>query len=173
LQASNTETSVAANASVSKHLDCSRLREDNVGEDEVEQFVYYTHGEPHITSSHTSNCLLAGPEPDITIPALKPTPDTKPVTSQLEFEKNYAAAASGDLDLLQRLFKRAMDNENIDTFTLANQASARSGLTLLHVAASKGHSRIVQWRKRPFYTCHDSSRGTSYHRLRCWRRLGG
>ncbi|KAG8804699.1 hypothetical protein FRC16_003589 [Serendipita sp. 398] len=62
-------------------------------------------------------------------------------------EEIYAAASAGNLHLLQTLFQAAVSSESGSTeaFVLANDATARTGLTPLHGAASRGHVEIVQW----------------------------
>jgi hypothetical protein len=77
-------------------------------------------------------------------PVLQPAqPDTKqPQLMNAEFEKLYGAASSGDLDLLMRLFR----SSPVDAFTVSNEASSRTGHTLLHCAASRGHLDVVSWR---------------------------
>jgi Ankyrin repeats (many copies) len=72
----------------------------------------------------------------------------KPSPAQLE--SLHAAASSGDLKLLQNLFKNAARNEDVEEFALANDASVRTGLTALHAAASRGHTDIVKWRTCDF-----------------------
>jgi len=67
--------------------------------------------------------------------------------SQAQLESLYAAASSGDLHLLQRLFKNALENGNVEPFSLANEASSRTGFTTLHTAASKGYHSMVVWCK--------------------------
>ena len=70
--------------------------------------------------------------------------------SQAQLESLYAAASSGDLHLLQRLFKNALENGNVEPFSLANEASSRTGFTTLHAAASKGYYNMVVWCKQSF-----------------------
>jgi hypothetical protein len=70
--------------------------------------------------------------------------------SPAQLESLYAAASSGDLHLLQRLFKNALENGNVEPFSLANEASSRTGFTALHAAASKGYYDTVVWCKQSF-----------------------
>lgn len=70
--------------------------------------------------------------------------------SPAQLESLYAAASSGDLHLLQRLFKNALENGNVEPFSLANEASSRTGFTALHAAASKGYYNTVVWCKQSF-----------------------
>jgi hypothetical protein len=66
---------------------------------------------------------------------------TNPSPAQLE--ALYSAASSGDLSMLKKLF-----HGEVEAFALANDASIRTGLTALHVAASRGHTDIVRWCER-------------------------
>ncbi len=65
--------------------------------------------------------------------------------SPAQLESLYAAASSGDLPFLKRLFITALESGEVEPFTLANHASIRSGFTVLHVAASRGHHDLVVW----------------------------
>ncbi|KIJ20142.1 hypothetical protein PAXINDRAFT_160774 [Paxillus involutus ATCC 200175] len=70
---------------------------------------------------------------------------TQPHPSPAQFEALSAAASSGDLPLLKRLFATALQGGDLESFALANDASSRTGLTALHAAASRGYLDIVQW----------------------------
>ncbi|KAJ7179178.1 hypothetical protein C8R46DRAFT_1345583 [Mycena filopes] len=65
--------------------------------------------------------------------------------SPAQLESIYAAASSGDLSLLKRLFRNALDTGNVEPFSLSNDASPRTGFTALHAAASRGYLDIVIW----------------------------
>ena len=67
--------------------------------------------------------------------------------SPAQLESLYAAASSGDLSLLKRLFRNALDTGDVEAFALANDASSRTGLTALHAAASRGFLDVVRWCK--------------------------
>lgn len=69
--------------------------------------------------------------------------------SPAQLESLCAAASSGDLPLLKRLFRNALETGDVEPFGLANDASSRTGLTALHVAASRGYLDMVVWRKIP------------------------
>ncbi|KAJ7667874.1 ankyrin repeat-containing domain protein, partial [Mycena polygramma] len=75
------------------------------------------------------------------------TPSAPPVQhpSPAQLESIYAAASSGDLPLLQRLFRSAVESGNVEPFSLSNDASPRTGFTALHAAASRGYLDIVIW----------------------------
>ncbi|KAJ4467545.1 hypothetical protein J3R30DRAFT_1942234 [Lentinula aciculospora] len=68
---------------------------------------------------------------------------SNPTSAQLE--SSYAAASSGDLALLQKIFATAYQTNGVETFSLANNASTRTGLTVLHAAASRGYEELVRW----------------------------
>ncbi|KAI0082565.1 hypothetical protein K474DRAFT_538349 [Panus rudis PR-1116 ss-1] len=103
-------------------------------------------------------------EPTVS-PRVSPSPDTSRVEhpqeilqpppaplvqkthpSSVQLEALQTAAASGDLKLLQNLFKTALEAGDVESFSLANDASPRTGLTALHAAASRGYLNIVKWR---------------------------
>lgn len=67
--------------------------------------------------------------------------------SPAQLESLYAAASSGDLPLLKRLFKNALESAEVEPFNLANDASLRTGFTALHAAASRGYYDMAVWRK--------------------------
>ncbi|KAG7449376.1 uncharacterized protein BT62DRAFT_680747 [Guyanagaster necrorhizus] len=70
---------------------------------------------------------------------------TLPAPSPAQLEALFAAASSGNLPLLKKLFSTALEPGNIEFFSLANVASSRTGFTTLHAAASRGHLDIVVW----------------------------
>lgn len=83
-------------------------------------------------------------------PSSAPSPSvvqTQPHASPAQLEALYAAASSGDLVLLKKLFWTAVERGELEAFALANDASSRTGFTPLHVAASRGFLDITQWRR--------------------------
>lgn len=70
--------------------------------------------------------------------------------SPAQLESLYAAASSGDLVLLRKLFRNALQTGDVEEFALANDASSRTGFTALHAAASRGFLDIVKWCEFPF-----------------------
>ncbi|KAF7794562.1 hypothetical protein EIP86_005697 [Pleurotus ostreatoroseus] len=76
-------------------------------------------------------------------PSISVTPKSHPTPAQLE--ALIAASSSGDLSLLQNLFRNALQTCDVEPFSLANDASTRSGLTALHVSASRGYLDVVKW----------------------------
>lgn len=72
---------------------------------------------------------------------------SQPHPSPAQLEALYAAASSGDLPLLKRLFRNALETSEVEPFSLANNASTRTGFTALHAAASRGYLEIVIWCK--------------------------
>ena len=84
-----------------------------------------------------------------------PRPSQPPSPAQLE--SLYAAATSGDLPLLKQIFQNALRNGEVEPFSLANNASSRTGFTALHAAASRGYLDMVTWRKSEhLFVCHPS-----------------
>lgn len=65
--------------------------------------------------------------------------------SPAQLEALCAAASSGDLVLLKKLFSTALQTNELEPFALANDASSRTGFTALHSAASRGFLDIVRW----------------------------
>ena len=95
--------------------------------------------------------------------------------SPAQLEALYAAASSGDLSLLKRLFRSALESGDVEEFALANDASSRTGLTALHASASRGYLDIVQW-CRFIFTCSNirplTLRVFSGRTVRCHPRFG-
>lgn len=100
---------------------------------EDEEFVY-----PGTTSKSTTQ-----EEETLSVP-LAPI-QHHPSPAQLE--SLYAASSSGDLLLLKKLFRTALQSGDVEAFALANDASSRTGFTALHAAASRGFIDIVKWRE--------------------------
>ncbi|KII94681.1 hypothetical protein PLICRDRAFT_188292 [Plicaturopsis crispa FD-325 SS-3] len=73
--------------------------------------------------------------------------------SPAQLESLYAAASSGDLSLLKKLFTTALRTGDVEAFALSNDASSRTGFTALHAAASRGYLDIVKWRMCHIYPC--------------------
>ncbi|KAJ7638694.1 ankyrin repeat-containing domain protein, partial [Roridomyces roridus] len=104
-------------------------------EDDDEEFVYPT--------SDTREEFLY-PASDTHQDSTPPPPTTQS-PSPAQLEALYAAASGGDLPLLKRLFRNALEAGNVEPFSLSNDASARTGFTALHAAASRGYLDIVIW----------------------------
>jgi hypothetical protein len=107
--------------------------------DEDEEFVYPTSQATLERGHNLSSSREAQPSP-------------------AQLESLYAAASSGDLPLLKRLFKTAVENGEVEPFGLANHASTRTGFTALHAAASRGYHDIAVWCK--LIPSQNISRGT-------------
>ncbi len=120
-------------------------------ESDEEEFVYpggSTTGEP---GSHTSTPAVPRPTP-------------------AQLESLYAAASSGDLRLLKKLFKTALESASVEPFSLANAASTRTGLTALHAAASRGFLDIVTWREYTVFSVITSAQARgACSGTRLWR----
>lgn len=82
-----------------------------------------------------------------TAPSLPLQQPVSTTASPAQLESLYAAACSGDLSLLRRLFRNALDTSDVEPFSLANGVSSRTGFTALHAAASRGYLDIVSWRE--------------------------
>lgn len=76
-----------------------------------------------------------------------PAVQSQPHPSPAQLEALSAAASSGDLSLLKKLFQTALQAGDLEAFALANDASSRTGFTALHAAASRGYLDIVKWRE--------------------------
>ncbi|KAF8493509.1 hypothetical protein JB92DRAFT_2796883 [Gautieria morchelliformis] len=140
----------------SPHADAENIREgdsaeDGEGDDEGE----FTYEDSSIDRRQPSDeedfrypvsplvetqLQLAPQQPLETLP-----PPVQPSSAQLE--AIFAAASAGDLPLLQKLFETALSQGDTQAFSLANDATSRTGLTALHAAASRGHAATVRWRK--------------------------
>ncbi|KAG1892597.1 hypothetical protein F4604DRAFT_1672578 [Suillus subluteus] len=81
----------------------------------------------------------------ITSPVSPPAAPTQPHPSPAQLEALSAAASSGDLSLLKKLFQTASQGGQVEAFSLSNDASSRTGFTVLHTAASRGYLDIVKW----------------------------
>ncbi|TFK43397.1 hypothetical protein BDQ12DRAFT_695591 [Crucibulum laeve] len=84
-------------------------------------------------------------EPAVDTPTVVQNPPQQAHPSPAQLESLYAAASAGDLPLLKRLFKNALDTSDVQPFSLTNDASSRTGFTALHAASSRGYLDIVIW----------------------------
>lgn len=133
------------------------------GSDEDEEPFVYPGAEPEAVeeqppsqSSPIPSPLASNPTPSTAVSSLHadsspaPSAPSAPLAAQpspAQLEALYAAASSGDLQLLQSIFRNASESDNVAAFSLANDASSRTGLTVLHAAASRGYIAMVKWRK--------------------------
>jgi hypothetical protein len=104
--------------------------QDNAADSDDEEFVYPSNSGGQSGAAQPSSVRQVHPSP-------------------AQLESLYAAALSGDLPLLQRLFRTALQNGEIEPFSLANDASTRTGFTALHAAASRGYYDMTVWCKSP------------------------
>lgn len=93
-------------------------------------------GPPSLEEAATS---IADPEA-----GQKQMPVSHPMVP-VDLEALSAAASSGDLSLLKKLFQTASQGGEVEAFSLSNDASSRTGFTVLHAAASRGYLDIVKW----------------------------
>ena len=121
-------------------------------EDDDEEFVYPAAAPPmtdvdteHILSPRQEFVYPAAPPPKKDVDISSPR-QVQPSPTQLE--SLYDAAYSGDLPRLKMEFKNVVESTEVEPFYLANDASSsRTGFTLLHVAASRGHYDVAVWCK--------------------------
>lgn len=121
-------------------------------EDEDEEFRYPGAETPPAPASPTFqpepvisppfDPLVISQEPS-TLEPLPPRVQLGPSSAQLETVAK--AATSGDLEELQTLFRTIIEETGCESFVLANDHAPRTGLTVLHHAASRGYLAIVQW----------------------------
>lgn len=98
-----------------------------------------------LTEYPSSNEALHETSPTRPAPNPNSSSPTQPQASPAQLEAIYAAASSGDLPLLQRIIQNALQTGNVESFSLVNGASSRTGSTALHAAASRGYLDIVKW----------------------------
>ncbi|KAG9011134.1 hypothetical protein FRB90_007454 [Tulasnella sp. 427] len=96
--------------------------------------------EPVITPAFEPR--IVSQEPSM-LESLPPRVQLGPSSAQLESVAK--AAAAGDLEELQSLFRNIIEETGCESFVLANDHAPRTGLTALHHAASRGYLPIVQW----------------------------
>ncbi|EIN10558.1 hypothetical protein PUNSTDRAFT_43429 [Punctularia strigosozonata HHB-11173 SS5] len=110
---------------------------------EEEEFVYpITETE---TGIHTEGRTSSPSAEEYPVPPPQETSLVHPHPTLAQLEALYTAASSGDLHLFQNVFRNTLESANLEPFTLANDASSRTGLNSLHAAASRGHLAIVKW----------------------------
>jgi len=100
-----------------------------------------------LTEYPSSNEALHETSPPRPDPNPNPSLPAQPHASPAQLEALYAAASSGDLPLLQRIINNALQTGNVESFSLVNGTSSRTGLTALHAAASRGYIDVVKWCK--------------------------
>jgi hypothetical protein len=100
-----------------------------------------------LTKYPSSNEALHETSPSRPPPNPNSPSPTQAQASPAQLEAIYAAASSGDLPLLQRIIQNALHTGNVESFSLVNGASSRTGSTALHAAAGRGYLGIVKWCK--------------------------
>ena len=153
-------------------------RGDNDSDDEEFQYPADNANESHVNDTHESDEEFSYPveEPEVpasgTVPPEEirhsesaepafipltpeeveaPTP-SQPVTqvSPAQLEALYAAGLDGNLTILKELVNGATSSGDLEPFTFVNSASPRTGLTVVHAAASRGRLDALKWRKSFF-----------------------
>lgn len=84
------------------------------------------------------------PEPEPQSQLETPLPAAVPV-SPAQLEAMYAASLDGNISLLKSLVGEATSSGELEAFALVNDASPRTGLTVVHAAASRGHVKTLKW----------------------------
>jgi hypothetical protein len=108
------------------------MSQGSSGGDSEEEFIYPgANKSPNHDVEEAATAAVTSPSPSHPTPA--------------QLEALYAAASSGDLPLLQKLFGSVLASGDVEAFALANDASSRTGLTTLHASASRGYIDIVKW----------------------------
>lgn len=110
-------------------LEAHENHEDNVAAEQAE---------PLTTTSETA-------EAEVTSSPIVEAAPPQPTPTPAQLEASFAASSSGDLNQLKSVFRNARETSFVEPFALANDASSRTGLTTLHVAASRGYLNIVTW----------------------------
>lgn len=108
--------------------DTKRRGDNNLSDDDDEEFIYPAASIADVDTLHILSPRQVHPSP-------------------AQLESLYAAASSGDLPHLKRLFRNAVESGEVEPFNLANDALSRTGFTALHAAASRGYYDIVVWCK--------------------------
>lgn len=103
--------------------------------------------DPEAEQEHIPASLPIVPVDVIASPVSSPVVPAQPHPSPAQLEALSAAASSGDLSLLKKLFQTASQGGKLEAFALSNDASSRTGFTVLHTAASRGYLDIVKWRE--------------------------
>ncbi|KAF9008932.1 hypothetical protein BDQ17DRAFT_88028 [Cyathus striatus] len=122
---------------VSATTEYNDTHSDVQSSDDDDEFVYP--GAPSAEPEH-----VAAPV-ELTETPSPPPAGRQSHPSPAQLESLYAAASSGDLPLLKRVFKNALETGEVEPFGLANDASTRTGFTALHAAASRGYLDMVMW----------------------------
>jgi hypothetical protein len=101
--------------------------------------------DPEAEQEHMPDSLPIVPVNVVASPVSSPAVPIQPHPSPAQLEALSAAASSGDLSLLKKLFQTASQGGELEAFALSNDASSRTGFTVLHAAASRGYLDIVKW----------------------------
>ncbi|KAG1755824.1 hypothetical protein EDB19DRAFT_1892026 [Suillus lakei] len=121
---------------------------DPESDSEEEEFVYPGTTEETAAVAEQEQMPISLPVvsvDEIAFQVSPPAVQTQRHPSPAQLEALSAAASSGDLSLLKKLFQTASQGGELEAFALANDASSRTGFTALHAAASRGYLDIVKW----------------------------
>ena len=84
------------------------------------------------------------PEPPMTSESPAPSQRVTQITPA-QLEALYAAGLDGNMTILKELVDGAVARD-LEPFTFVNSASPRTGLTVVHAAASRGRLGVLRWR---------------------------
>lgn len=134
------------------------VTKENLSESEPEQSPSSTalsanaKSEPPAIASGPNSALLA-PDEDIqnhgehSSPRSSSSERNRPPAhaTAAQLEALYSAGLSGDVSKVRALLEAATSSGDFETFALVNDASPRTGLTVVHAAASRGHVNLLKW----------------------------
>ena len=116
--------------------------EYDVAQDSDEEFKYPASEEAPASEAQPGPSTLSQP------PELSPQiPPADPIrhASMAQLEALYAAGLNGSLSTLRSIVEDATSSGELEPFTLVNDASPRTGLTVVHAVASRGHIKALRW----------------------------
>lgn len=119
--------------------------DDEAPEDSDDEEFRYPGDSPTQKHDPISAELQREPSPiEESGPPVQESRVVRPTSAQLE--ALYAAALSGDINMLRNLINNATASGEMEAFALVNDASPRTGLTVVHAAASRGQLEALKWR---------------------------
>lgn len=123
---------------------------DNDAPESDEEFTYPAHEPKHAApdSAHEHETNQEAPAdtspPVVQEPSAPPQQSTTQITPA-QLEALYAAGLDGNMTILKQLVDEATSGD-LEPFTFVNSASPRTGLTVVHAAASRGRLDALKYR---------------------------
>lgn len=112
---------------------------DNGGHDSENEFTYPA-------SPTSQNASVESPSgPSVTSAQVFEQPKTVVRPTPAQLETLYSAGLSGNLGTLRQIVSNVTASGEIEAFALVNDASPRTGLTVVHACASRGHLGALRW----------------------------